>query len=541
MPRRLHAPDASDAARRAGAWRRTYNPLRGLTAQRVTEFIESSERGACADLQWLIHWVARENAIMRALEYRFRAAISKLSWSVKIAEHCPPEDMALATAQQTRLKNFYHNLRGFKKSLEELAMANFRGTTFLEKALIKGKKCLDPVDPWFFVRDNGGPWEYNKEASSGTTKGQPLDADCWIIREVTAPVGRIAARLHVIRGASLADWQGFVETYGIPAIFAIMPEGITPEQVAEFQAIVERIIADARGTAPAGTDFKTISAGTVTSGIHKELADWCDEQLMIAALGANLTMKSQSGSGTLGGEAHMEVFKDLAEREAELVTEALQDQLDAPLLERWFPGQPAYAYFELAGDEEQDPDKVVDHAEKLHRIGHRVKRTQLEEKTGYEFEDGEAASSPPEAADAAKAGGPPEAGGPEASLNPASPPASPADAPGTVRTVENVAAGPETLTLPELTDATAPPDENAERLKALTKALDADFSGLRAALEAADKLPPGSPEYRTALEAARPMVAALLTAPPGLLAADKAFEELEAAGLLDGWGAEGKS
>ncbi len=56
---------------------------------------------------------------------------------------------------------------------------------------------------------------------------------------------------------SQKDWDGFVETYGLPPLFLELPPDIPAEREAEYQAQAEAIIGDARGTVPNGTKIHT--------------------------------------------------------------------------------------------------------------------------------------------------------------------------------------------------------------------------------------------------------------------------------------------
>ena len=197
--RRVHVLDASAMAQNRGQWRQTHNPLRGLNSAVLTGYIEESERGATASLQHLIYWIERENAVLVALGERFRAALSELDWSIKIPEHVPPEQRPMAEQQQQKLTEFYHGLRGLRKSIEELGMARFRGVSFLEMAMVRGVPCLDPVPPVYFCRDGFGPWQYNRAASAGAVNGESLELSRWVIREAEVPISRIAARLRFPR------------------------------------------------------------------------------------------------------------------------------------------------------------------------------------------------------------------------------------------------------------------------------------------------------------------------------------------------------
>lgn len=499
----------SDTHRHASRWRQSQNPLRGLTTQRLTALIEEAQRGAQADYQWLLSWVEVEYAVLLALEDRFKGALSELDWDVRIADHCPEADRPLAKQQQARLKAFYHSMHRLESSLEELAMARFRGCAFLEKTLTpSGKPWLAPVEPWYFCREALGPWHYNKSASSGSTVGEPLQEGRWVIREERQAIGRMAARLYVMRAISASDWQTYLEVYGIPSLIAILPPDIPEDKVIEFQSLCEKLVSNSRGTAPHGTTFETLTPGGTGNTPHMEFMDWCDKQLVLAGTGGMLTMLAESGSGTLAGGAHMEAFRILAAREARLVSQEMWTQVDEPALNAWFPGQPHYAYFELSPNEETDPDKVVNHYAALKAAGLTMSRTQLEEKTGYEFE---------------------EPAGLEGN------PALPAD-PGQPLAIENKE--PAASAAPPAGGTPNPaPTENPEILtlrKILTGGLETDLGPVREAIAALPE-DPADPGFAPGLQALGILLETLTEATPGTLATDVAFEELAAAGLLKGW------
>jgi phage gp29-like protein len=71
-----------------------------------------------------------------------------------------------------------------------------------------------------------------------------------------------------------------------------------------------------------------------------EHIEYIDRQITIAATGGLLTMLSEAGSGTLAGGAHSETFMQIARGDAVLLSGLLQREIDLPLLEQFFPGQP---------------------------------------------------------------------------------------------------------------------------------------------------------------------------------------------------------
>ncbi len=63
---------------------------------------------------------------------------------------------------------------------------------------------------------------------------------------------------------------------------------------------------------------------------------------------------ARSGSGTLAGGVHSATFDEIAQAEAMEISEILQKQFDRDVLDAVTPGEQAWAYFELAANEETD-------------------------------------------------------------------------------------------------------------------------------------------------------------------------------------------
>jgi hypothetical protein len=245
---------------------------------------------------------------------------------------------------------------------------------------------LEPVPQWFWARNGASsPWQYNASARPGLpVAGDPvLDPARFLYREVDAPIDEVAAIAHVRQSLSQKDWDGFVETYGLPPLFLELPEDIPAERELEYQAQAEAIIGDARGTMPHGTRVHTVDAGSRGQNPFAEHLRYQDELIVLAATGGKLTVLAEAGSGTLAGSAHQRAFDDLSAASAAEVSEIFRDQFDAPLLERFFPGEPKLAYFRLAAEGSLDPAEVIAQALALAKAGYEIEAGELSERTGY--------------------------------------------------------------------------------------------------------------------------------------------------------------
>ena len=377
---------------KANLWRDSYNPLRGLTISRSVSLLEEGERGAFAGLQWLYRYVEMQDATLGALVERRTSAVQKMGWDVKIPEGLTGADLALAERQAEVLKGTYNGIGNLKAAIEFLCMASFRGFSHLEVVREDGVITeLAPVEQWYWVREGlNGAWLYNGESKLGTTQGEDISERDFVIREVARPINRVALIGFVRKSMSQKDWDGFIETFGIPAVFIIAPPDISEGDEEKYQAVADGIVSDAKGVLPSGSDVKTVDNGARGVNPFLEHIKYQDEQLVLRGTGGKLTMLAESGSGTLAGEAHKGSFDEIAEAEAVEISEFLQCSVDELVLEENFPGQARHAYFCIAANEETDSGAVVEDVVNLEKAGYRVKRDQVSEKTGYELEAGPA-------------------------------------------------------------------------------------------------------------------------------------------------------
>jgi phage gp29-like protein len=371
-------------------WRAQYNPLRGLTIAQLVAMLEAGERGNYARLQWLYRFVEKRNPTLRAVLQRRQAALTRLDWDIRInsATTTATASRTLAARQSAVLREAYEQIGNLREAVTFLALAEFRGYAHLERHIdSRGRTVrLEPVAQWFWARVGPeAPWQYNAQARPGLPMPSDpvLNPARFIFRETDSPIDEIAVIAHVRQSLSQKDWDGFVETYGLPPLFLELPPDIPAEREAEYQAQAEAIIGDARGTVPHGTQIHTVDSGARGQNPFAEHLRYQDEMIVLAATGGKLTTLTESGSGTLAGSAHQRAFDDITEAEASLISEVFQQQFDRPLLARHFPGEPQLAYFELSATRSLDPGDVIDQALKLARAGYEIDPGELSEKTGY--------------------------------------------------------------------------------------------------------------------------------------------------------------
>jgi len=387
-------------SQKSNAWRDAYNPLRGMSLQRLLSLLDAGERGQYADLRWFYHYMERSDAMVFSVMQRRRAALLSCDWDIREVSGYGRDgvsasanggrdkvDSALAGEQAAMLREAYDRIENLRDAVSFLFSGFFRGYAHMEKHYAASGMIerLEPVEQWFWVRDGMyGPWEYNQNAVSGRYRGVPIEPDNFVILD-TVPLNRLLSVQYLGRTLTLKDWDSFLEVYGIPSVFLVGPPNTPESKEEEYQRIAEQLISDGRGYLPYGSDIKYVNGG----GNHppfKERIEYLDRQITLVATGGLLTMLTESGSGTLAGNAHSETFLQIARSDAAMLSEVLQKHFDTPLLREFFPGQPILAYFEFAPPAGSEVSRVVQDAATLAKAGVRMDVDELSEKTGYALE-----------------------------------------------------------------------------------------------------------------------------------------------------------
>jgi len=374
-------------------YRSQLNPLRGLTIGRVVNLLEEGERGAYADIQWLYRFVEKRDATLRGVKRRLRSAVTKLDWDIKIIDELPAGKQSVAERQHEALRLAYERIENFREALAALSLADLRGYAHLEKVFAKDGNGglvitrLEPVPQWHWCREGlYGDWTFNAEAASGQTRGEPVDLDQFIIREVDDPINEIAVIAFIRKNLSQKDWDGFVETYGIPYLFLIMAQNAGSEDSKEFQAVVNQIASDSRGVLPHGTQVETADPGNRGKNPFRPHLDYQDEQIVLAGTSGLLSMLSKpTGIGGGASKEHGDTFEEIALAQAMDISEILQNHFDKRILAEQFPGEDRYVYFELAARDHEDVSSLFDNALKASQAGLAVDADEISEKTGLKL------------------------------------------------------------------------------------------------------------------------------------------------------------
>jgi phage gp29-like protein len=397
--------------RKSNLWRDNYNPLRGMVMARLITIFEAAERGAYAELQLLLRKSEKRYPIFKGFIEKFTSSLDELDWDIKIKAKLPPgATPAMAEAQQLWLRNRYELVQNLKEACAQLALAEVRGYTVLQKHRYEDGKNAGAVrelywlEPWVWARDGYyGDFYYNEISRFGVGLGscasvlgelnrigsENLPREEFVIREVESPLYEIAliAFLNWLMGRK--DWAAFTEIFGLAKGVVIMPPNIAVGKEQDYQAAAEKVSDGVSGALPNGSDIKFPTAGVRGESPFEKFCDAQDKDVVIAGTGGQLTMlaNDKGGLGSGPNKQHHDEWEKIATAKARQVNEILQRDFDAPELAAKFPDQPVCVYFSLGADDEEDVSSLCTNVAALATAGYKAETDWLSEKTGYELED----------------------------------------------------------------------------------------------------------------------------------------------------------
>jgi phage gp29-like protein len=396
MARLYTVADAKRRRTAADAWLERMNPLRGLSIQHAMQIYDSARAGSYALLHLVYSEIEKTDPVLLTCVERRAAALAGLGWK---ADTVTGADAVLAKEQSAAIGELVAGIENFEEALEHLDEGFFRGFAHAEPVFgMDGTvRRLSLPDSWNFCRDGRtGAWWWNPEALSaepGTNGMTEIPPGRLVTVCRPRAIDYPAMSIYLRCALAERDWGRFVERYGLPPAILTAPANTTKEQETKLASAAGDIADGRSGVVPNGTaiNFATEARGTdpFTAFItHQE------KLVVLLATGGTLTSLAEAGSGTLAGNAQMDVWRQIVSRDAAIIGAALDRTLVRPYLRARFPGRPVAASFALDADRRRSAEEEFEVAAKARTGGYRIRKDELEKRTGYSLEEEESAPGP---------------------------------------------------------------------------------------------------------------------------------------------------
>ena len=360
-----------------------------LTPQRADDLFEAWIRGETAEVQLVWDRLEKFDSTLFACVRARLSALGEMKWTVNVDADAVGDDAAmqqLADKQRLFLLRCLSDVENLTEAISALGKADFTGVAALELTGNTERMRWETINPWHLCRPSlHAPWMYNANADPIPRAPELLEEQSVILREAP-PMHLPIMFLIVAKRHGVQAWDAFLDKFGIPAAFFETPPGSTEQQALEFDAVVQKLIGEGSGVIPSGAKLHTFETGRDNTQTFEARARWCDDAILQLTLGGKLTMATESGSGTLAGNAHQESFERLCSSSARSISECINRQFCRRILRSAFPGSPVLASFSLAPEKEDDRAAQAQIIATLSSAGFRPSAETVSELIGFEVQ-----------------------------------------------------------------------------------------------------------------------------------------------------------
>lgn len=139
---------------------------------------------------------------------------------------------------------------------------------------------------------------------------------------------------------NITFWLTFADKFGSPTVVGKYPEGTLEDKQTELLDQIANIAQESAVTVPENFILELLEASRSGAGdFYEKLCRYMDEQISIAVLGETMTTTAHAaGMGSGQSNTHNDVRLELAEADADLLSETLRDSLVKWIVELNMPG-----------------------------------------------------------------------------------------------------------------------------------------------------------------------------------------------------------
>ena len=382
--------DLAAAARQSNDWLVRFNPLHGLNEIEAQAICDQARDGNFSRLQWLYHNLEQTDPTLLVCVERRTSALVGLDWKVVPRPTAGNEE--LADEQARAVEEALAKCDNLPDAIEHLGLAFFRG--FAHAAPDWGEdglvRHIDLPDNWNFARDpRTGEWFWNPRAEYGipgkSANLYPIPDGELVTVTRRLPIDYPATSIFLRNTLGEIAWGQFLERFGIPPAFLTMPDGSTEADVTRFRQAAEAFTNGLAGALPYGSSVHFATEGRGQNPFA-EFVRHQSELIVLLATGGTLTSLAQSGTGTLAGNAQMDVWREIVARDGTIIGNALDRGLARRVCAALFPGKPCLCRFELGREASISPAEALDLAVKAKAAGYIIDRDELADAVGYALE-----------------------------------------------------------------------------------------------------------------------------------------------------------
>lgn len=369
-------------------WLEQTNPLVGLSIQTAQAIFDCARQGDTQRLHWLYQEIEAKNPVLMTCIERRSAAIANFTWAVTPRAEA---DQGLADEQQAAVRELIANIENFTELLEHLDGAFFRGFALAQPVWTPDGSAIKEVtlhNSWEFILKDGTFWWCPNCNGFDRDAVDCRDAGLVGVERARA-IDYPALSIHTRHAVGERDWGRFLERYALPKPAVTMAPNATNSQRGDYIVAAKLVENGQCSVWPNGSTITDFAGGSRGTDPFNTFIRHQEEHIVLLATGGTLTSLASADTGALAGGAQMEVWKQIVNRDAGVLSQAVTAAIVRPFLERQFWGRPRAIDFALDMPTKMSPKEAAEVAVALRNAGWRVKQAELEKATGFTLEKDE--------------------------------------------------------------------------------------------------------------------------------------------------------
>ena len=377
------------------------NPLWNISARYAQLIYDYARSGNYAQIQYLYNEIEERDPTLNVCVTRRCSAVAELDWQVVRSDVRLNRnaDQGLVNEQIACLETAMASIDNLPDAMEHLALASFRGFSMISPLHgINGEiRHFDLIDGWNVCYDpKGQEWLFNPDASSfmNPTIAAAAPGNKWGLQVIPREQLCVCTRKRQIDFPALQiylrsaigerDWGRFLETYGLPPVIITMPEFTSKEDEAAYMNAAEAVFEGRSGVVPHDSQ---VNYGSESRGTNPftEFIEHQQKLIVLMATGGTLTSLSEAGSGTLAGNAQMDVWRQIVRADVRLISNAVNKQVCEGILkaQRDFKGKPILAEWRLDSAPKPEAKDILELASTASSAGFEMDAEELSQATGF--------------------------------------------------------------------------------------------------------------------------------------------------------------
>lgn len=340
-----------------------FNPIRGLTPERLVRDLDSFHMGYLAQAARTWEAMEQRDLYLGNVASKRKKSVARLPWKIETLE------------ESREAKNQAKALEAFYKGIEVTSVleGNERGgISLLIRQMMDavGKKFAVHEIVWTTPGGGTGPtaefrfcplwWFENRTGNlqflptEGAVEGVPMADGEWLVT-VGEGIMECSSVAYVFKHLPLKDWLNYSEKFGFPGLLG---KTSAAKDSPEWTAMEDAVGNFSNDWAAVCSQQDTIEMVEAKGGAqnlpYPPLVEYCDRAIAARWRGADLSTISQGQAG-LGASLQGDETDLILEDDAEMISETLNRQVDRFVLDYTFgPEVETKARFCLIGTSEDE-------------------------------------------------------------------------------------------------------------------------------------------------------------------------------------------